>query len=163
MKLRQKRQWIMIFSLFQSYDPEPIIPLPKFDVDPDVPLEPMMPLGDAVSGSESDGPIGLIIGDQIVRADPMTQDEMQRKKERIMMQSMKRKQQQEENRIRKEEETRRKREEEAKKEEEKQRKKEEQEARRAAILEQHKLKKEMEKVWNFGILFNLFVIEMQFC
>ena len=50
----------------------------------------------------------------------------------------------EENRIRKEEDLRQKREEESKKDEEKQRKKEEEKARREAILQQFKLKKELE-------------------
>ena len=50
----------------------------------------------------------------------------------------------EENRIRKEDDIRLKREEESKKEEEKMRKKEEEKARREAILQQFKLKKEME-------------------
>lgn len=50
----------------------------------------------------------------------------------------------EENRIRKEEELRMKREEESKKDEEKLRKKEEEKARREAILQQFKLKKELE-------------------
>jgi calmodulin-regulated spectrin-associated protein len=50
----------------------------------------------------------------------------------------------EENRLRKEEELRMKREEESKKDEEKMRKKEEEKARREAILQQFKLKKELE-------------------
>ena len=50
----------------------------------------------------------------------------------------------EENRIRKEDDIRLKREEECKKDEEKLRKKEEEKARREAILQQFKLKKEME-------------------
>jgi len=146
--------------------------IPKFDVDPSVPLEEMAALGGAAttttatttqtSESESDGSgggvnhhkmtTGLIIGEDLLRADPSTQDEMQRKKERIMMQSLRRKQQAEENRIRQEEETRKKRELEAKREEEKARKKEEEKARKEAILEQFRLKKEMEKAEEEGLI-----------
>ena len=89
---------------------------------------------------------GLIIGDDLVNAkDPGVMDEMQRKKERIMLQSLRRKQQGEENRLRKLEEERLKKEAEAAKEEERNRKKEEEKARKEAILEQHKLKKEMDR------------------
>lgn len=128
--------------------------IPKFEVDPQVPLETMVALDatmpDDQSDSEDQGSklhnTGLIIGDDLVRAkEPGAMDEMQRKKERIMMQSLRRKQQAEENRLRKLEEERLKREEEARKEEEKNRKKEEEKARRDAILEQHRLKKEMDK------------------
>ena len=63
-----------------------------------------------------------------------------------MMQSLRRKQEAEENRIRLDAEARLKREEEAKKEEEKLRKKEEEKLRREAILEQFKMKKELEKM-----------------
>ena len=77
--------------------------------------------------------------------DPGVMDEMQRKKERIMLQSLRRKQQGEENRLRKLEEERLKKEAEAAKEEERNRKKEEEKARKEAILEQHKLKKEMDR------------------
>merc|ERR1712223_1081593 len=76
---------------------------------------------------------------------------MQRKKERIMMQSLWRKQQAEENRIRKLEEEKRKKEDEAKKEEERDFKKQEEKARREAILEQHKLKKAMDKAEEEGL------------
>ena len=78
----------------------------------------------------------LIIGNEMLNTDPLTQDEMARKKEKIMMQSLRRKQAAEENRIRHEEELRKRREEEAKAEEEKVRKKEEEKAKREAILEQ---------------------------
>ena len=78
----------------------------------------------------------LIIGNEMLNTDPLTQDEMARKKEKIMMQSLRRKQAAEENRIRHEEELRKRREEEAKAEEDKVRKKEEEKAKREAILEQ---------------------------
>lgn len=135
---------------------------PKFEVDPDIPLEPMAPLGagghdmdddDFLSESGSDGQQhqhrlskGMVIGDELVQASAMDQDEMQRKKEKIMMQSLRRKQQAEENRIRREEEAKMKEIEERLREEEKVRKKEEEKARRDAILEQHRLKKEAEKM-----------------
>merc|ERR1719296_41941 len=67
-----------------------------------------------------------------------------------MMQSLRRKQQAEENRIKREEEARRRREEEAVKTEEVERKKEEDRKRKEAILEQHKIKKEMEKAEEEG-------------
>lgn len=121
--------------------------IPRFDIDPDVPLENMVAL-QGTSESESDGQgktKALLIGDELLKNDPVAQDEMQKKKERIMMQSLRRKQQAEENRIKAEEEARARREEENQKEEEKLRKKEEEKARRDAILEQHRLKKEMEK------------------
>ena len=124
--------------------------IPKFDVDPSVPLEGMVALN---SESESDGGkanTGLIIGDELLHADPNTQDEMQRKKERIMLQSLRRKQQAEENRIRLEEQSRKRREEDAKRDEEKARKKEEEKARKEAILEQFKVKREMEKAEEEG-------------
>merc|ERR1712083_1991 len=153
-------------SAWRSYDQEPLSsdqdssvvqqvePVPKFDVDPEVPLETMVALDQHASdqSAESDQTdnikhnTGLIIGDDLVRAkDPGVMDEMQRKKERIMMQSLRRKQQAEENRLRKLEEERLKKEEEAMKEEERNRKKEEEKARKEAILEQHKLKKEMDR------------------
>merc|ERR1712223_81716 len=98
------------------------------------------------------GNTGLIIGDDLVRAkDPGVMDEMQRKKERIMMQSLRRKQQAEENRLRKLEEERLKKEEEARKEDERIRKKEEEKARKEAILEQHRLKKEMDRAEEEGL------------
>merc|ERR1712083_585621 len=122
---------------------DPVIP--KFDVDPDVPLERMIPLKDPHQTIESDsdggkqnGGTGMIIGNEMLEADPVEIDDMARKKERIMMQSLRRKQQAEENRIKREEEARRRREEEA-------RKKEEEKKRKEAILEQHRIKKEMEK------------------
>merc|ERR1712083_1012291 len=149
-------------SAWRSYDQEPlssdqdsgtVVPVPKFDVDPEVPLETMVALDPASDQSaESDQTdnikhnTGLIIGDDLVRAkDPSVMDEMARKKERIMMQSLRRKQQAEENRLRKLEEERLKKEEEARKEDERIRKKEEEKARKEAILEQHKLKKEMDR------------------
>merc|ERR1712141_227612 len=140
-------------SNWRSYDPDPMssdhdespAAIPKFEVDPEVPLEAMVAMGDPVSDhSESDdggrgkwrcvstvdiGPegkqsTGLIIGDDLVKAkDPALISEMQKKKERIMMQSLRRKQQAEENRLRKLEEEKRKKEEEIKKEEEQNRKK----------------------------------------
>ena len=143
---------------WKSYDHEPLssdqelsasnsTPIPKFEVDPEVPLETMVALdqSDSQESDEIHGNKALIIGDDLVRKDPGVQDEMQRKKERIMMQSLRRKQQAEENRIRKLEEEKRKKEDEAKKEEERDFKKQEEKARREAILEQHKLKKAMDK------------------
>uniref|UniRef100_A0A0K2TD42 Patronin n=1 Tax=Lepeophtheirus salmonis TaxID=72036 RepID=A0A0K2TD42_LEPSM len=119
--------------------------LPKFELDPEVELQPMILLRPE-SGSESDNSKskGLIVGN--VETDATEQDEMQRKKERIMMQSLKRKQQSEETRIKKEEQARLRKAEDASKEEEKVRKKDEERARREAILEQHRLKKEMERL-----------------
>ena len=108
----------------------------------------MVALDDIDHSAESDdhqGNKALIIGDDLVRKDPGVQDEMQRKKEKIMMQSLRRKQQGEENRLRKLEEEKRKKEDEARKEEERDFKKQEEKARREAILEQHKLKKAMDK------------------
>merc|ERR1712223_21249 len=155
-------------SAWRSYDQEPlssdqdsgtVVPVPKFDVDPEVPLETMVALdGASDQSAESDQTdnikhnTGLIIGDDLVRAkDPGVMDEMQRKKERIMMQSLRRKQQGEENRLRKLEEERLKKEEEAMKEEERNRKKEEERAKREAILAQHKLKKEMDRAEEEGL------------
>merc|ERR1712141_529097 len=140
-------------SQWRSYSTEPdhIDPsapaIPKFDIDPDVPLETMVPLNptseseqsDANSGTRSQQ-TGLIIGDGMLNADPTTQYEMQKKEERIMMQSLRRKQQAEENKARLDAEARRKREDDAMKEEEKSRKKEEERLRKEAILEQFKLK-----------------------
>merc|ERR1739842_260179 len=103
-------------SAWRSYDQEPLssdqdsstvqqqVPVPKFDVDPEVPLETMVALDPASDQSaESDQTdnikhnTGLIIGDEMLRAkDPGVMDEMQWKKERIMMQSLRRKQQGEE-------------------------------------------------------------------
>ena len=144
-------------SQWRSYstEPDPIdpsgAPIPKFDVDPDVPLEAMIGLNPNSESEQSDASsrnqqTGLIIGDEMLNRDPNTQYEMQKKKERIMMQSLRRKQEAEENRIRLDAEARLKREEEAKKEEEKLRKKEEEKLRREAILEQFKMKKELEKM-----------------
>ena len=132
-------------SPWDSYQP----PVTKFEIDPDVPLEAMAPIGSETSESESDGQMtkhkALLIGNDLLKSDPNTQDEMQRKKERIMMQSLRRRQEQEESRIQREEEARRREEEEKIREEEKLRKKEEEKARRDAILEQHRIKKELEK------------------
>merc|ERR1719225_2067201 len=149
---------------WKSYDHEPLssdqelsasnsTPIPKFEVDPEVPLETMVALdqSDSQESDEIHGNKALIIGDDLVRKDPGVQDEMQRKKERIMMQSLRRKQQAEENRIRKLEEEKRKKEDEAKKEEERDFKKQEEKARREAILEQHKLKKAMDKAEEEGL------------
>merc|ERR1712179_106257 len=122
-------------SHWRSYstEPDPIDPsasvIPKFDIDPDVPLETMVPLKTTSESEQSDGgstrphQTGLIIGDEMLNVDPTTQYEMQRKKERIMLQSLRRKQQAEENKNKIDAEARRKREEEAKNEEEKLRKK----------------------------------------
>ncbi len=124
----------------------------RFEVDPNVPLEEMTVIGAGTppSGSESsDGqqqPKAVIIGDELLHADANMLDEMQRKKEKIMMQSLRRKQQQEERRLQREEENRRRESEEREREEEKTRRREEERARRDAILEQHRLKKEMEKM-----------------
>ncbi len=124
--------------------------VPKFEVDPNIPMEAMV----AMNSDESDGSgggvnkmnTGLIIGDGMVQAtDPGVMSEMQRKKERIMLQSLRRKQQAEENRLRKNDEERRRKAEEAKKEEEKARKKLEASARREAILEEYRLKKERDQ------------------
>merc|ERR1712051_449052 len=119
-------------------------PVPKFDVDPEIPLETMVALDSASDQSgEPDTDhmkhnTGLIIGDDLVNAkDPGVMDEMQQKKERIMLQSLRRKQQGEENRLRKLEEERLK--------------KEEEKARKEAILEQHKLKKEMDRAEEQGL------------
>ena len=113
----------------------------------------MVPLGETQSdsdGGKQNGGTGLIIGDDMLTKDAGTNDEMARKKEKIMMQSLRRKQQAEENRIKREEEGRLKREEEAMKQEEVERKKEEEKRRKEAILEQHKIKKEMEKAEEEG-------------
>ena len=147
---------------WKSYDHEPLssdqelpTPIPKFEVDPEVPLETMVAL-DQSDHSESDhGNKALIIGDELLRKDPGVQDEMQRKKERIMMQSLRRKQQAEENRVRKLEEEKRKKEEEAKKQEERDFKKEEEKARREAILEQHRLKKAIDKAEEEVVICNV--------
>lgn len=90
-------------------------------------------------------PGALIIDPELEHTDPVTMDEMERKKERIMLQSLQRRQQQEEMKIRKELEAQRRRDEEKKKADDKARKKEEMEQRRAAILEQHRIKKALEK------------------
>lgn len=124
--------------------------IPKFDVDPNVPLEGMAALGrNRMGNSDSDPEVskntGLLIGDELLKSSPSALDEMQKKKERIMMQSLRRKQQAEENRIKAEEEARRRRLEEQEKEEEKLRKKEEEKMRRDLILEQHRLKKDLER------------------
>jgi hypothetical protein len=145
-------------SQWRSYstEPDPVDPsapvIAKFDIDPDVPLETMVPLKTTSESEQSDAggsrnqQTGHIIGDEMLNVDPTTQYEMQKKKERIMMQSLRRQQQAEENKSRLDAEARRKREEEATKEEEKSRKKEEERLRKEAILEQFKMKKEMEKM-----------------
>merc|ERR1719158_2525463 len=87
---------------------EPIIP--KFDIDPSIPLEPMVALNEA---SDSDGtkPAGMIIGDQLLsNSDP---NGMAAKKEKILMQSLRRKQQAKENRKKREKKDRQRKEEEA--------------------------------------------------
>jgi hypothetical protein len=89
----------------------------------------------------------------------MSQDEMQRKKERIMMQSLRRKQEGEDARRRKEDESRMRREDDNKKEEEKARKKEEERAKRDAILEQHRLKKQMERLAEEQVRILLWTVE----
>ena len=69
--------------------------IPKFDIDPEIPLERMVTLT-GFSASESDdgkGGTGLLIGQELLGADPDAQEEMQRKKEKIMLQSLRRKQQ----------------------------------------------------------------------
>ena len=69
--------------------------IPKFDIDPEIPLERMVTLT-GFSASESDdgkGGTGLLIGHELLEADPDAQEEMQRKKEKIMLQSLRRKQQ----------------------------------------------------------------------
>ncbi len=69
--------------------------IPKFDVDPEIPLERMVMLT-GMSASESDdgkGGTGLLIGQELLGGDPDAQEEMQRKKEKIMLQSLRRKQQ----------------------------------------------------------------------
>ena len=144
-------------SQWRSYsnDPDPMDPsvpaIPKFDIDPDIPLETMAPMNPTSESEQSDAggnrahQTGLIIGDEMLNVDPNTQYEMQRKKERIMQQSLRRKEQAEQNKIKQDAEARRKREEEARIEEEKQFKKEEERLRKEAILEQFKMKKEMEK------------------
>jgi hypothetical protein len=140
---------------WRSYDqPDPNAPVfPRFDIDPTVPLETMVAL-DGGSESESDGAqhrnTAVIIGDELLHADPDTQDEMRRKKERIYLQSLRRMEEAKENKLRKEEEARRRKEEETFKEDEKQRKKEEEKARRDAILEQHRIKKDQERLEDQG-------------
>merc|ERR1719431_1298286 len=84
-------------------------PIPKFDIDPEVPLEPMVALNDRNTGSDSDSRptnTGLIIGDEL--AGNMDQNEMAKKKEKIILQSLRRKLQAEENRIKREEAARKK-------------------------------------------------------
>ena len=124
--------------------------IPKFNVDPDIPLEPMVELND-LSDSDSARATGLIIGDTMLAAgDDSTPNEMAKKKEKIMMQSLRRKQQAEENKIKREEKARLKKEEEAWKAEEQQRKKEEDARRKEEILKHHKMKKEQEKAEEEG-------------
>ena len=130
---------------------DPVIP--KFDVDPEVPLEPMLALDQAGTGSDSDSTrpsnTGLIIGEEVV-TNNSDQSEMAKRKERIMLQSLRRQQQNEENRVKREEATRRKKEEEMMKAEEAERKKEEEKKRKEAILEAYKAKKEQEKAEEEG-------------
>ncbi|KAG5673265.1 hypothetical protein PVAND_003327 [Polypedilum vanderplanki] len=92
--------------------------------------------------------------------DPMSVDEMERKKEKIMLLSLQRRQQQEEAKARKEIEAMQRREREQEKEEEKLRKKEEQMARRAQILEQHRLKKAIEEAEREGKTLDRHTAEM---
>jgi len=128
---------------------EPVIP--RFDVDPGVPLEPMRAIND--TSSDSDGTRlnnpALLIGDELV-SNNEEQSDMAKKKERILMQSMKRKQQAEENKHKREDMARKKKEEEAMKAEEALQKKEEEKKRKEAILEAFKLKKEMDKAEEEG-------------
>ena len=125
---------------------DPIIP--KFDIDPSVPLEPMVALNDEKTDSDGSRPAGMIIGDELLgAADP---NSMAAKKEKIIMQSLRRKQQAEENRIKREEKDRQRKEEEAAKAEEAQLKKEEEKRRKEAILEAFKMKKEQEKAEEEG-------------
>eukprot|EP00092_Neocalanus_flemingeri_P035023 GFUD01038111.1.p1 GENE.GFUD01038111.1~~GFUD01038111.1.p1 ORF type:complete len:1437 (-),score=321.88 GFUD01038111.1:947-4795(-) len=129
---------------------DPVIP--RFNIDPEVPLEPMVALNDRGTGSDSDSRpanTGLIIGDELL-AGNSDQNEMAKKKEKIILQSLRRKQQAEENRIKREDATRKKKEEEAIKSEEALMKKEEEKKRKDAILEAFKLKKEMEKAEEEG-------------
>ena len=127
--------------------------LPKFEVDPEVPLEPMLPLDNGGTGSDSDSArppnTGMIIGDEVL-SNNTDQSEMAKRKERIMLQSLRRQQQNEENRIKREEATRRKKDEEQMKAEESERKKEEDRKRKEAILEAYKAKKEQEKAEEEG-------------
>merc|ERR1719430_1875193 len=88
---------------------DPVIP--KFDVDPSIPLEPMVALNEEKTDSDGSRPAGMIIGDELLgAADP---NSMAAKKEKIIMQSLRRKQQAEENRIKREEKDRQRKEEEA--------------------------------------------------
>lgn len=96
--------------------------------------------------------VGLVIGSELANPDPMTLDEMERKKERIMLLSLQRRQQQEEAKALKEQEAQRRREMEKLRQEERERKKEEERLRRAAILEQYKLKKAIEEAEREGKL-----------
>ena len=78
-------------------------PIPKFAVDPNVPLEEMTLIGHASEESEGDGrTTGLLIGDELVRGSAMNANEMERKKERIMMASLRRRQEAEDAKRRKE-------------------------------------------------------------
>lgn len=83
-------------SYSESENTDSQIPaIPKFDVDPEIPLERMVMLT-GMSASESDdgkGGTGLLIGQALLGGDPDAQEEMQRKKEKIMLQSLRRKQQ----------------------------------------------------------------------
>ena len=124
--------------------------IPRFDVDPEVPLEPMAPLDNTGSDSDSrPSNTGLIIGDELL-TNNTDNSEMAKKKERIMLQSLRRQQQNEENRIKREEAARQRKEEEMMKAEEAERKKDEEKKRKEAILEAFKAKKEQEKAEEEG-------------
>ena len=128
--------------------------IPRFDIDPEVPLEPMAPLDTAGTGSASDSDCkppntGMIIGDELL-SNNSEKSEMAKKKERIMLQSLRRQQQNEENRIKREEAARQRKEEEMTKAEETERKKDEEKRRKEAILEAFKAKKEQEKAEEEG-------------
>merc|ERR1719242_2060091 len=108
-------------SQWRSYsnDPDPMDPsvpaIPKFDIDPDIPLETMAPMKTTSESEQSDSggnrahQTGLIIGDEMLNVDPNTQYEMQRKKERIMQQSLRRKEQAKQNKMQRQDEKGKKR------------------------------------------------------
>ena len=81
---------ILCFNQDSSHSPV----IPKFDIDPEVPLDPMVTLTGQSASESDDGraTTGLLIGSELLGADPMSQEEMQRKKEKIMLQSLRRKQ-----------------------------------------------------------------------
>merc|ERR1711881_202847 len=88
-------------SAWRSYDQEPLSSdqdspaVPKFALDPEVPLETMVALGAADQSDQSESDVtAMIIGDDVLRAkDPGGMDEMQSKQDRTMLQSLRRKQQ----------------------------------------------------------------------